>query len=48
MTRLRLATSDTFRSLKIRNFRLFFIGPAGLAGGQLAHPHRPDAPACSS
>jgi MFS family permease len=26
MTRLRLATSDTFRSLKIRNFRLFFSG----------------------
>ena len=26
MTRLRLATSDTFRSLHIRNFRLFFSG----------------------
>ena len=26
MTRLRLATNDTFRSLKIRNFRLFFGG----------------------
>lgn len=26
MTRLRLATSDTFRSLSIRNFRLFFTG----------------------
>ncbi|MGQ0832694.1 MAG: MFS transporter [Microthrixaceae bacterium] len=26
MTRLRLATSDTFRSLRIRNFRLFFSG----------------------
>ncbi len=26
MTRLRLATSDTFRSLGIRNFRLFFSG----------------------
>jgi MFS family permease len=26
MTRLRLATSDTFRSLGIRNFRLFFTG----------------------
>ncbi len=26
MTRLRLATSDTFRSLQIRNFRLFFSG----------------------
>ena len=26
MTRLRLATSDTFRSLHIRNFRLFFVG----------------------
>jgi MFS family permease len=26
MTRLRLATSDTFRSLTIRNFRLFFTG----------------------
>jgi MFS family permease len=26
MTRLQLAASDTFRSLRIRNFRLFFIG----------------------
>jgi MFS family permease len=26
MTRLRLATSDTFRSLQVRNFRLFFSG----------------------
>ena len=26
MTRLRLATRDTFRSLGIRNFRLFFVG----------------------
>jgi MFS family permease len=26
MTRLRLATGETFRSLKIRNFRLFFTG----------------------
>lgn len=26
MTRLRLATNDTFRSLRIRNFRLFFSG----------------------
>ncbi len=26
MTRLRLATSDTFRSLRIRSFRLFFTG----------------------
>jgi len=26
MTRLRLAGADTFRSLRIRNFRLFFIG----------------------
>jgi MFS family permease len=26
MTRLRLATDDTFRSLRIRNFRLFFTG----------------------
>ncbi len=26
MTRLRLAGSETFRSLRIRNFRLFFIG----------------------
>lgn len=26
MTRLRLATSDTFRSLQVRNFRLFFTG----------------------
>ena len=26
MTRLRLATNDIFRSLKIRNFRLFFYG----------------------
>jgi MFS family permease len=26
MTRLRLATHDTFRSLEIRNFRLFFTG----------------------
>ena len=26
MTRLRLATGETFRSLRIRNFRLFFIG----------------------
>lgn len=26
MTRLRLAAGDTFRSLRIRNFRLFFLG----------------------
>src|SRR5688572_26428260 len=26
MTRLRLAGADTFRSLRIRNFRLFFAG----------------------
>lgn len=26
MTRLRLATNDTFRSLRVRNFRLFFSG----------------------
>ena len=26
MTRLRLASSETFRSLTIRNFRLFFVG----------------------
>ncbi len=26
MTRLKLATGETFRSLRIRNFRLFFIG----------------------
>ncbi len=26
MTALRQATSDTFRSLHIRNFRLFFVG----------------------
>ncbi len=28
MTRLRLATSETFASLQVRNFRLFFIGQA--------------------
>ena len=26
MTRLRLATAETFRSLRVRNFRLFFLG----------------------
>jgi len=26
VTRLRTATSDTFRSLNVRNFRLFFTG----------------------
>ncbi|MDQ3945464.1 MAG: MFS transporter, partial [Actinomycetota bacterium] len=26
MTRLRLATAETFRSLRLRNFRLFFLG----------------------
>lgn len=26
MTRLRLATAETFRSLQVRNFRLFFLG----------------------
>lgn len=28
MTRVRLAASDTFRSLRTRNFRLFFVGQA--------------------
>jgi MFS family permease len=28
MTRLRHATRDTFRSLRVRNFRLFFVGQA--------------------
>ena len=28
MTRLKLATSETFRSLGVRNFRVFFIGQA--------------------
>jgi MFS family permease len=28
MTRLKLATSETFRSLRIRNFRVFFVGQA--------------------
>ena len=26
MTRLRIATGETFRSLRTRNFRLFFVG----------------------
>jgi MFS family permease len=28
MTRLKVATSETFRSLRVRNFRVFFIGQA--------------------
>ena len=28
MTRLKLATSETFRSLGVRNFRVFFVGQA--------------------
>ena len=28
MTRLKVATSETFRSLRVRNFRIFFIGQA--------------------
>ncbi len=39
--RLALLTSDTFRSLRHRNFRLFFVGPADLADRHLAHDGHP-------
>ena len=42
VTRLRLATGQTFASLHVRNFRLFFAGQR-LPGRQLADAGRPDA-----